>query len=130
MSNSNDTPRYDYIAYIDESGDDGLKAVKPCAAKGSSEWLILSAVVIRASNESKVAGWVTDIRSGFRSRQARALHFADLSHLNKVATCQKIAKLDLRCFVVASNNPIRRTCRAIRTLMLEKSLRNAGFIAG
>ncbi|MGO4512072.1 DUF3800 domain-containing protein [Bradyrhizobium sp. 2TAF36] len=94
---------YDYIAYIDESGDDGLRAVKPCTFPGSSEWLILSAVVIRASNESKVAGWVRDIRAGFRSRQAKALHFADLSPANKAQVCQFIAGLDLRCFVVASN---------------------------
>jgi hypothetical protein len=67
----NSAPRYDYIAYIDESGDDGLKAVKPCTFPGSSEWLVLSAVVIRASNESKVTAWVQDIRSGFRSKQAR-----------------------------------------------------------
>lgn len=96
-------PRYDYIAYIDESGDDGLRGVKPYTYPGSSEWLILSAVVIRARNESKVAGWVQDIRSQFRSRQARALHFADLSHANKLAACEKISELDLRCFVVASN---------------------------
>jgi hypothetical protein len=31
------------------------------------------------------------------------LHFADLSHPNKVTTCKKIAGLDLRCFAVASN---------------------------
>jgi hypothetical protein len=97
------TPRYDYIAYIDESGDDGLRAVKPLTFPGSSEWLVLSAVVIRAQNESKVAGWVEDIRSGFRSKQAKALHFADLSPPNKVTTCEKISKLDARLFVVASN---------------------------
>jgi len=101
MSKSSDRPRYDYIAYIDESGDDGLKAVKPRKSPGSSEWLILSAVVVRASNESKVAEWVRDIRSGFRSKQAKALHFADLSPPNKRAACEKIAGLDLRCFVVA-----------------------------
>jgi hypothetical protein len=100
---SSSTPRYDYVAYIDESGDDGLKAVKPRTIPGSSEWLILSAVVVRASNESRVAEWVQDVRSGFRSKQARALHFADLSNSNKIATCEKIAGLDLRCFVVASN---------------------------
>ena len=103
MLNSSNTPPYDYIAYIDESGDDGLRSVKPLKIPGSSEWLILSAVVVRASNESKVADWVKDIRSGFRSKQAKALHFADLSHANKFATCRKIAELDLRCFVMASN---------------------------
>jgi hypothetical protein len=70
---------------------------------GSSEWLVLSAVVIRAGNESEVAGWVKDIRSGFKSKQAKALHFADLSPANKLKTCQKIGGLDLRCFVIASN---------------------------
>jgi hypothetical protein len=103
MQNSPDTPEYDYIAYIDESGDDGLKSVKPRSFPGSSEWLVLSAVVIRAANESKVAGWVQNIRSGFRSNQARALHFADLSHSNKIAVCKKMASLDVRCFAVASN---------------------------
>lgn len=103
MTSSAQTPRYDYIAYIDEAGDDGLKAVKPRSTPGSSEWLILSAVVIRAANESKVAGWVHDIRSGFRNSQAKSLHFSDLSHANKIAVCNKIAALDLRCFAVASN---------------------------
>jgi hypothetical protein len=103
MQDSADTPKYDYIAYIDEAGDDGLKAVKPRSFPGSSEWLVLSAVVIRAENESKVAGWVNNIRSGFRSNQARALHFVDLYDATKIAVCKKIANLDVRCFAVASN---------------------------
>jgi hypothetical protein len=37
------SPEYHYVVYIDEAGDDGLKAVKPLSRPGSSEWLILSA---------------------------------------------------------------------------------------
>jgi hypothetical protein len=48
-------PRYDYIAT--PTGDDGLKAVKSYSFPGSSEWLVLSAVVVRASNEPNVASW-------------------------------------------------------------------------
>jgi hypothetical protein len=103
MNKSAHTPRYDYVAYVDEAGDDGLKAVKPLSSPGSSEWLVLSAVVIRAENESKVAGWVRDIRANFRSNQAKALHFADLSLANKITACNKLATLDVRCFAVASN---------------------------
>lgn len=99
----NGTPNYSYIAYIDEAGDDGLRAVKPVTFPGSSEWLILSAVVIKAENEAKVTDWVKDIRSGFRSNQARSLHFANLSETNKLAACTKLAELDVRCFAVASN---------------------------
>jgi Protein of unknown function (DUF3800) len=97
------TPKYHYIAYIDEAGDDGLRAVKPTTFPGSSEWLILSAVVVKAENEANVAKWVSDIRSGFRTNQAKALHFADLSPSNKLAVCNKLSSLDLRSFVVASN---------------------------
>ena len=97
-------PDYHYVAYIDEAGDDGLRAVKPITVPGSSEWLILSAVVIRAANQSKVPEWVVNIRAGLnRHHQAKGLHFADLSEVNKVATCEEISDLDLRCFVVASN---------------------------
>jgi len=39
-------PSYGYVAYIDEAGDDGLRAVKPISNPGSSEWLVLSAVVL------------------------------------------------------------------------------------
>jgi hypothetical protein len=66
MTQSN--PDYHYVAYFDEAGDDGLKALKPpVMPNGSSEWLILSAVVIRAENQSKVEDWVTAIKSEFRN---------------------------------------------------------------
>jgi hypothetical protein len=52
---------YSYVAYIDEAGDPGLQRVKPSDANGSSEWLILSAVVIGAPNEKNVAPWRNDM---------------------------------------------------------------------
>lgn len=94
---------YRYVAYIDRSGDDGLKAVKPLTVPGSSEWLVLSAVVIRAENQSKVPGWIEDILKGFKSRQAKTVHFSKLGHKSKLLACQKLAGLDARLFVIASN---------------------------
>ena len=44
---SNDK-EYGYIAYIDEAGDPGLNRVRPIDENGASEWLVLSAVVMRA----------------------------------------------------------------------------------
>lgn len=35
---------YGFVAYIDESGADGLKRVRPKDPAGSSEWFVLSAV--------------------------------------------------------------------------------------
>ena len=51
------TPEYHYVAYIDEAGDPGLQRVKPLDANGSSEWLVLSAVVIGAPSEKHIAPW-------------------------------------------------------------------------
>lgn len=96
-------PEYGYVAYIDEAGDDGLRAVKPLSMPGSAEWLVLSAVVIKAENQANVPSWVEQIRSGFRSQQSNVIHFASLWPATKIAVCKSVANLDIRCFVVASN---------------------------
>ncbi|HEY8594118.1 MAG TPA: DUF3800 domain-containing protein [Devosiaceae bacterium] len=94
---------YDYVAYIDESGDDGLRAVKPLTIPGSSEWLILSAVLVRAANQSKTKDWVAAIRGSLNSHQVRSVHFAKLDPSKKRLACEALASLEARYFVVASN---------------------------
>jgi hypothetical protein len=96
------TVPYDYVAFIDEAGDPGLRRVKPLDVNGSSEWLILSAIVIGAPNEINVAPWRNDILRAIKS-QRKDLHFTDLREWNKRIACVEIAKLPLRCFVVCSN---------------------------
>jgi hypothetical protein len=54
-----------FITYIDESGDDGLARVKPIDPEGSSEWSVLSAVVVRAGNENAIGHWQKDILKSF-----------------------------------------------------------------
>lgn len=94
---------YDFIVYIDEAGDDGLAAVKPLDEHGSSEWLVLGAVVIDASRESECVTWVRDIIKDFRNHQARGLHFRNLNPAKKRLACASIATRPLRCFALASN---------------------------
>jgi hypothetical protein len=96
------TVPYSYVAYIDEAGDPGLQRVKPLDDNGSSEWLILSAVVIGAPNERNVAPWRNDILRATKS-QRKDLHFTDFKPWNKRITCAEIARLPVRCFVVCSN---------------------------
>ena len=119
-------PRYDYIVYIDESGD-GLKAVKPCTFPGSSEWLVLSAVVIRASNEPSVANWVNDIRSGFKSRQAKALHSPTYLIRTRLGRAKKSPGW---IFAALLSLPIRRACRGTQIQMPERYHLSAGFTVG
>ncbi len=102
MSKQSDETPYHYVAYIDEAGDPGLNRVKPRTIPGSSEWLILSAVVINATNEPNVVPWVRGILKDIKS-QRRDLHFTDLRPWNKSRVCDALSKLPARYFVVCSN---------------------------
>ncbi|MBK1695729.1 DUF3800 domain-containing protein [Rhodovibrio salinarum] len=103
MSSSPERPEYGFVAYIDESGDDGLAKVKPIDENGSSEWLVLAAVVVDAENERETIQWVRKIIGNFRNHQRCDLHFSGLNPAKKLVTCKSIADLPVRCFAVASN---------------------------
>lgn len=94
---------YGFVAYIDEAGDTGLNKVRPIDSAGATEWLCLGAVVIRAEAEAQVPRWLREIRDLVRSRQGPDLHFRSLRAGRKQTVCEEIAKLPVRCFVVASN---------------------------
>ena len=107
---------YDYIAYIDESGDTGLKFVKPIDDKGS-EWFVLAAVVVRAEHEANVPEWHAELMTKLRSPQMKHLHFRKLTDLRKTIVCQHLADLPIRCFVMASN---KRNMRRYKNPFAEK----------
>ncbi len=94
---------YKYVAYIDEAGDDGLRKIRPLDKAGSSEWLVVSAVVIKASREDEVAKWVDDIRTGLWRYSGRGLHFKNFNENKRLYVCEQMASLSARYFVVCSN---------------------------
>jgi hypothetical protein len=94
---------YGFVAYLDESGDDGLKKVKPAHPTGSSEWFVLSAVVVRASNENAVGRWQKEILSDFGYTQRTDIHWNKLNPPRKRIVCEHIAQCPLRLFVFMSN---------------------------
>lgn len=99
----NETEPYEYILYIDEAGDDGLKRVRPIDANGATEWLCIGGVLMRAKHEPKVVSWVQDLRNFINARQGPALHFRDLSPTKKLAACTRLADLPIRAFAVCSH---------------------------
>ena len=101
MSTSQITPRY--IAYIDEAGDDGLTTVRPIDPKGSSEWLIMGAVVIDVSRIAEAGQWVTGILGSLEHYKLPHLHFNNTNIKDGRHVCEIMADLPIRCFVVASN---------------------------
>ena len=60
-------PDYEFIAYIDESGDPGLKKVRPIDPGGSTEWMTISAVLIRRANDHQASAWVSEINNAIGS---------------------------------------------------------------
>jgi hypothetical protein len=96
-----------YVAYIDESGDDGLWKVQPVDPVGASEWFILSAMVVPTSL-NREAIWVQRILADLGLHQRRTLHFQSLDDHHKLAVCEALAALPIRCFAVASHKPNMR----------------------
>jgi hypothetical protein len=92
-----------FVAYIDESGDTGLDLVKkPDDPRGATEWLVLSALVVKIEHDSKMVGWTKDVQSGFLSKRTD-LHFNKLLDFKKLMVCEALAKKDCKAFVVMSN---------------------------
>lgn len=96
-------PRYDYVAYIDESGDPGLTKVAPRTPGGSSEWIIVAAALIPAELEPEMGAWVSDLMRLMKSHQMRDLHFQKLNASRKALACSFLAEKNVRLFVIVSN---------------------------
>ena len=101
MPNSSES--YNYVLYIDEAGDDGLKRVKPIDENGGSEWLCIGGLLIRADFEADTVEWVRDIRKNINAVQGPALHYRDLSPTKRRRACELLAEYPCRFFSVASN---------------------------
>jgi hypothetical protein len=107
-----------YIAYIDEAGDDGIKKIRSETENGSSEWLVISAVVIHAENEPRLIPWLKDtIARQRRGHQIRHLHFYKLDHAGKVAACRSLAEKNVYLFSTLS---YKRTMENYRNPAPEK----------
>lgn len=93
-----------YVAYIDESGCDGLKRLKP-HPKGSSEWFVISGTIVRKDNDTRMLPWVRSILTEIGQPKCRDLHFKKLNYRKKKIVSEQIADLPIRNFVVLSHKP-------------------------
>jgi hypothetical protein len=93
-----------FIAYVDESGDEGMKF-----EKGSPRWFVLSAVVIENDPQTRqrLCQLIDEVRDAInqgRQEQHRIphkkpLHFRDLKHDDRKFFCMKIGQLEEICTV-------------------------------
>ena len=106
-------PDFEYIAYIDESGETGLKKVLAIDASGSSEWFVLSIVIVPKSEIPNIGQWVSEIVTETRTRLPD-LHFADLLPSQKLKAAAIMVQKPMMAFVVCSNKKNMRKYRNVR----------------
>lgn len=93
----------DFIAYIDEAGDEGFGKLKAQGVNGGqSSWLLIGACMVEASDDLRLPTWKDTIvrRLG---KTGRDLHFTHLGHDQRVVVSQEIAKLALKSAVTFSH---------------------------
>jgi hypothetical protein len=114
MSGDPYNPDYEYLAYIDESGETGLRNILGVDTKGSSEWFILSLLLIPKSEEQNIANWVRDMIQRTGRNQLRDLHFAKLPDAYKGDVSTALAEKPVKGFVICSNKKNMRRYRNVR----------------
>ena len=99
---------HSYIAYIDESGDDGLGRYRiPSQIGGASTWLTISATICRMSRDLEMVEWRNEIRTKLSQRaEKKPLHFKTMSHGQRTMASQILAGKAMRGICIMANKPV------------------------
>ena len=97
---------YGFEIFIDEFGDEGFR-FRQLPAQGSSEWLILSAVMVPLEAVPQVIETMREVRNLFSRAPTYAPHFVDLNHGQRVAWISRIVQIfrNLRIASVLIHKP-------------------------
>lgn len=111
-------PPVGYIAYVDEAGDDGLQKIKTGTERGASEWMVMSAVLVKAEREKEVLEWAKQIIQKLNQHQLAHIHFQKLENEKKEIACSELAKLPIRVFALISH---KRNMQGYKNIRAEKA---------
>ncbi len=92
-----------FIAYVDESGDEGF--VFHPDGSGSSRWFVLSAAVIRKTNDLQMVSCLKEVREVLHKVPKTPLHFVDLKHEQRVPFARRVGALPIRTVSVLVHKP-------------------------
>ena len=94
----------EFIAYIDEAGDEGFGKIKRQAQSGGqSSWLIIGAMIVRAESDPSVPMWKRSICSKFPNMQSKDLHWSKLNHDQRAVVSADISALPLYAAMTLSH---------------------------
>lgn len=89
-----------YAMYIDESGDEGFSF-----SKGSPEWFVISAVIVKKIDELATVKLVDDVRQRLDKPSKIPLHFRDLKHEQRLLYIDAIARANLKVISILVHKP-------------------------
>ncbi|MHB1359800.1 MAG: DUF3800 domain-containing protein [Rhodocyclaceae bacterium] len=93
-----------FVVYIDESGDEGF--VFNADGSGSSRWFVLSAAVIRKTNDLQMVSCLKDVREVLGKPPKTPLHFVDMKHEQRVPYIRRVCDLPIRTVSVMIHKPL------------------------
>ena len=102
---------HSFIAYIDESGDDGLRPTYRSLGEsgGSSNWLTVSASIWRFSRDLDAIQWRDEICDQFPpNNRRREIHCKKLDHNQRVMASGLLASKPIRAICVIAHKPSLR----------------------
>jgi hypothetical protein len=82
---------HSFVAYIDESGDEGFAFLNP-PQRASSEWFVLSALLVPGPTEIAALRQIDAVMKPIERARASAIHFHKLNHDQRVAMCTAIGE--------------------------------------
>jgi hypothetical protein len=97
-----------YNAYIDEAGDEGFVTLT-LPGRGSSEWLVVGAVIVPEEHDLALSHAIDDLRVLLNRPPPKPLHFRYLKHNAKRAAMDRLGTYDFVFSIVALWKPPQGT---------------------
>ena len=94
-----------FVAYIDESGDEGFKFRRRVNEQASSDWFVLAAFVTRRGTGHQVVRSIETVRRELKLHPGTHVHWKKLKHVEKVRYSQIMAALDTTLLAVCVHKP-------------------------
>ncbi|MGO7636706.1 DUF3800 domain-containing protein [Rhizobium leguminosarum] len=92
-----------YVAYVDEAGDEGFGKLGAATRTAQSKWFAIGAMIVSESENRDLPSWRDSIMSDFPKKKSRDLHFRELKHDQRVHVCTILAGKPAGACIVASN---------------------------
>jgi len=94
-----------FVAYIDESGDEGFKFRTNPDDQSSSDWFILATFITRKKTDLETVKIIDKVREEFKLHPRKHIHWKKLKHPQKVRYAQIIATQRARLIAVCVHKP-------------------------